>query len=93
MLLQDAAFRPRHVVLGDFADLLEEGRPDFVVEESAGQRFLALREAAANFFRESVLREGACDLKPFEIRMSRRDRGRWLTGGFVVSFVFSSCQG
>ena len=74
--------------------MLEECRPDFVVEESAGQRFLALRQkTAANFFRESVVREGTCDMKPLEIRMSLRDRGRRLTSGFVVSFVFCSYQG
>jgi hypothetical protein len=37
MLLQDAAFRPCHIVLGDFADLLEEFRADFVVKKSGGQ--------------------------------------------------------
>jgi hypothetical protein len=32
-------------------------------------------------------------MKPFEIRMSRRDQWRRLTGGFVVLFVCCSFQG
>jgi len=32
-------------------------------------------------------------MKPFKVWMIRRDRGRILTCGFVVSFVFCSYQG